>query len=153
MIDWPFRITTPTAFAADIAAFCQSYGYGGFPLLAARAPLETADFVHTEFNGDLRFDFDVHDLRILLDPLLGTTLDRGWHVNVRAGIVPGREASGVAGLALLDTRLRGFFLGLPATANVAPAPLTGGQLWHGTGNTTLIDPPPAAAKRAWLGAS
>lgn len=129
MADWTFRITSEAAFCADLDGFCAQFGY---PLLTVDDGSGGRALPGVIIPGS-RFDFDVLEL------------SSGLHVNARGSAVDGNTDA----LALIDTRIRSFFASLPTTTNTAPDPYTGTQVWHTTGNTVLIDPPPAYPKRVW----
>lgn len=86
---------------------------------------------------------------------LEPAIDRGLGVNVKISpaITPdpdaARYAEAIAAAVKLEGELATFFSSLPTVTNNAPAPLVGGQTWHTTGATTLIDPAPQQPRAVW----
>lgn len=139
MIDWLFRITSIGALANDLDAFCNANGY---PLLTVDDGTGGRTIQNVAFGPHIRFDFDIFTL-------VSAGKDRGLHVNARGTAVP-EVASAALVLSKLDADLRRYFSAENIIINAPPSPLVGGQSWHSTGFTTLIDPVPVQQKRIWL---
>ncbi len=151
MTEWLFRVVSFAAFAQDLDAFTDAFGY---------APLTEDDghggriiYSGAVLQNMLRFDFDLIDNLTGVDAVTngsGTVLTPavmyGPHVNAKSTILPDVD-QGLADAA--DANLAAQLIYFFATQTLVP--YNGGAFqWRTTQRgTALIDDVPARRRRVW----